>query len=510
MELPDTAPKTIDQIGDRTFRVKERMWAINTIGNLKYIWCRDVLNGTGAHKDNAYPGVFPEIQMLQKRGEQLAKQKEENKHEMNPEQTDKDIESINKQIADFRAKECPECIRKYEFRLDKVADTNAGECVVLGAGPSLLDKDDNVLPKMSAALKRSSIPIVVCDRSLIPILKEGIIPKYVVAADGVDHVIKYFKHDLVKQAIKEHNLVAIFNVQIHPSVSQLWCDEYGGKVMWYNVALDEVQKGKSLSRYLFHMTNDNVISVPWGHVAAYCFGLGYLIGYNPIIFLGVDTGFRVNEDPIEDTPYWNPYFKAIVREHILKQVGVKMGDKVTPEKEAKFKEFAKKIGYDDLHEYMAKDKEFYEKVPELHAQTIKEHFHFYTNPFGNKVYHDNIFKAYKDIMFSFFVANPRAKIIQCSEYTSWFPIPCDACKGKKQINQINKTEKECFKCHTKHIEESVGSLVPCPQCLVDTDKKNEKGEAIYEPCGIKGNSIECIDFNDYLNRRLEKQTANVL
>ena len=489
--MSETAPKTIEEIGERTFRVKERMWALNTIGNMKYIWCHDMLNGTGVHKDNVYPGVYPEIQMLTKRGEELAKQKAENKHEMNPGQTDLDIESINKQIADFRIKECPECKSKYEFRLDKLADTASGEAIALGAGPSLLDKDDNMLPKMVEVLKRANFPIITCDRTLIPLLKAGIIPKYVGAADGVDHVIKYFQHDLVKQAIKEHGLAAMFNVQLHPNVTKLWVEEYGGKVLWYNVALDEIHKGKSLSRYLFHMTNDNVISVPWGHISAYCFGLGYLMGYNPMIFCGMDVGFRVDEDPIYDTPYWNPYFKATVREHIFKQIGIKPEEsntpKMTEQKRQAFIEIANSLGYSEQTEYMSKDKEFYDKHPEFVQKTISEHFHYYTNPFGNKVYHDNIFKAYKDIMMSFFIANNNAKIIQSSQYTTYFPTKCDNCNQTGKVNELVNQDKECFKCHNRRVEQVKGKMIECWKC---------KGT------GTMGSNVRCISLGDYINEKM--------
>jgi len=498
--LPDVAPKTIDEIGDRTFRVKERLWAFNTLANLPYIWCKNPDHW-------GYPPYLEEVKQLRMRLEVLERNKKDNKHENNAEQTDKDIESIKKQLEELIPKQCPDCLDKQEFRIDKFHDKESGDCLVIGAGPSVIDsnvdtpeKTGVLIEKAEKAIKRYNGTIITVDRSLIPLLKAGIIPKFVVVADGADHVEQYFKHELVEKAIKEHGIIGIFNTQTHPKVTKRWVG-YGGKIMWYNVALDELHKTKSLTRYLFHLTNDSVASIPWGNVSAYGFGLGYLIGYNPVILYGVDLGFG-EQDDITSTPYWNPYFKATIREFIFKKIGVRIGEPLKPEQQEKYIKVAKEMGYDDNHEYTAKDKEFYEKHKVIYDETIKRHFHYYTNPFGNKVYHDNIFKAYKDIMFSFFFNNPRAKIIQASEYTTMFAIPCDHCNGKKVVNQIVQKKKQCFKCKQEAIINELGKQVPCPQCLRDIDKLNDKGEPVFESTGIKGNNITCQSLDDYINSKL--------
>lgn len=526
LNVPEEAPRTIDEIGDRTFKVKEQLWALNTVGNLKYIWCKDMLERKGKHIEYAYPAPFlTELTALELRLKKLSENDKTEKHEISKEQTIKDIESIQKQITDLKNKQCPECVQKLEFRLDRLANSGNAEAIALGAGPSVLDKDSKLLPKVISALKRSNYPIAAADRALIPCLKEGIIPKYVVAADGADHVADYFKGDIVKQAVKEHDILGIFNTQIHPNVSKIWIEECGGKALWYNVMLDSVQKTKSLSRYLIHMTYATVVSVPWGHVGGYQFGFLFLLGYKPIILMGIDLGFAPN-DEITDTPYWNPYFKATIREHILHKIGypIKVVSQTTgcfecgapkpqpktltefnannPEHIRKFEEAAKELEFNNEYEYTSKDKEFYEKHKEFYNKTIKEHFTFYDNPFGYKVYHDNIFKAYKDIMFSFFAANPTCQIVQASDYCTLFPIPCDVCKGTMKINKKLVKDKECPKCHSKARIEELGEQIPCPACMKYTGNTDGKGNPILKPCGVKGNSIRCMSLDDYLNSKL--------
>lgn len=502
VSISNEAPKTIEEIGDRTFKVKERMWSWNTVANLPYIWCKDMLNGEGKHKESKYyyPMAFlEELKQIELRKAQLTKEKGEN--------LEADIKSLDVKIAEFKAKQCAECVEKAMFRLDKLHDTATGDCLCLASGPSVLDNgkvgadgktlEFTLLPKAEKALKMYNGHIVVADRSLIPCLKAGIIPKYVLVADGVDHVVDYIKHELVEKAIKEHGIIGIFNTQTHPIVTKQWV-EYGGKIMWYSVALDALHQTKSLSRYLFHMTNDTIVSVPWGNVGMYQYGLSYLIGYNPIILYGYDFGFA-EHDKIEDTPYWNPYYKATSVEFICREMGISLADLAKLDKnDAKFKKACEKYFYDDAHEYKSTSKIH----PEVREATIKNHFHFYTNPFGNKVYHDNIFKAYKDIALSFFVSNPQAQVINCSDYTSLFADTCELCKGNKKVNREVEESKECYKCHAKNVKKSKGEMIDCWRCRKIAGK-NEKGEYTFESTGIQANNIKCMELQDYINSKLK-------
>jgi ribosomal protein L37AE/L43A len=335
-------------------------------------------------------------------------------------------------------------------------------------------------------------------------------------------VEKYFDHELVEKAVKEHGLVGIFNTQVHPNVTKRWVG-YGGKIMWYNVALDGLHQSKSLSRYLIHMTNGTVVSVPWGQVFGYGYGLCYLMGYSPIICYGFDCGFK-EDDKIEDTPYWNPYYKATAQEMIWEKMGYKYTfgsikkcehcntvlptapykiwnfNQNDPRFQEQFMEAAKSFPFDISYEYTGKTPpEMYNQ--EAKALTIRNHFHFYSNPFGNKTYHDNIFKAYKDIMTSFFIGNPQAKVIQASEYTTLFAQTCITCKGSKKVNKEVEDVKECYKCHVKRVEKSKGELMDCPRCKKFMGK-NDKGELILESCGIEANNVQCITLEDYINSKL--------
>ena len=444
MPIDNKAPKTIDEIGARTFVVKERLWAWNTMRNMQYIWCKDHMG-------------YPDLLHI-------------------------DMGDLGKII------DCEICWRRSQFRLGTLADKHQGKILVVGAGPSFFDNIDKI--------KRWKGPVIASDRALIPLLEAGVVPQWVVAADGVDHVKDYFIHPLVDKHKKE--ITAIFNTQIHPLTTQAWGDY--DRIMWFNVGLDEMSTTKSITRYLYHMTNDTVISVPWGHVGGYCLGFAVLFGFSEIAIIGMELGFK-ESDVIEDTPYWNPYYKATCEEMVRKKYNMK--DFVI-DSDAKVEEFntkAKALPFDIRKEYTSKTPDEEYNI-EAKQSTIKEYFEFYKNPFGKTSYHDKIFKAYKDILFNFITGTPNVKFIQCSENTTWFPIACKLCHGIKDLDERKEVSKTCYKCHVERKDTEFVKKVPCPACRRIVGK-NEKGEFLFESTGIMGTNVECIDLDDYINRGLE-------
>ena len=445
MAVDNKAPKSIDEIGARTFVVKERLWAWNTMRNMRWIWCPE---HTG----------YPDLNYI-------------------------DLGDYGKLI------DCEVCWRRSQFRLPIFADKYTGRVLVVGSGPSFFDNIDKI--------KHWNGSIIVSDRSLIPLLEAGIVPQFVIAADGVDHVADYFKHPLVDKHKKD--IIAIFNTQVHPLTVQAWGDF--DRILWYNVGLDEMSTTKSITRYLYHMTNDTVISVPWGHVGGYCIGFSVLFGFSEIVIIGIELGFK-ESDVIEDTPYWNPYYKATCEEEIRRKYNMQNFVIDSNEKVEQFNVKARAIPFDIKKEYTGKTPpEEYNQ--EMKQKTIKEYFEYYKNPFGKVSYHDKIFKAYKDILFNFVSNTPNVKFIQCSENTTWFPITCKLCNGIKDIDERKEVSKTCYKCKLEHKDTEFVRKVPCPACrkIIGT---NDKGETLFESTGIMGSNIECVDLDDYISRRLEK------
>lgn len=446
MKIPTTAPKSIDEIGERTFIVKERLWGWNTMRNMQHIWCKDHLG-------------YPDLNVVD--------------------------------LGDYGIlQSCDRCFRRFKTKLSYYADTCTGRILVVGAGPSFFDNKEKI--------KRWTGDIIASDRALIPLLELGIIPKFVVAADGVDHVAEYFRHPLVEKHKK--GITAIFNTQIHPTTVQVWGDV--DRILWFNVALDDMAQTKSLTRYLYHMTNDTVISVPWGHVGGYCIGFAVLMGYSEIAVLGIELGFK-ESDNVMDTPYWNPYYKAICEDITRTRFGWKELDLTKDENFNKFQEKAKSLPFDITKEYTSKTpKEEY--CQEAITRTINEHFHFYNNPFGNHTYHDHIFKAYRDILFNFICGTNNIQFKQLSNYTTWYAKPCETCKGSMQVDERKEILKTCYKCNQARKEQEFVRKLPCPTCR-KVVSVNEKGEPQFQSTGIMGNNIECIDIDSYINRPLETQ-----
>ena len=446
MTISNTAPKTIDEIGERTFIVKERMWGWNTMRNMQKIWCPEHMG---------YP----------------------------------DLNNID--LGDYGIiQDCEVCWRRFNFRLGNYADKKEGRILIIGAGPSFFDNLEKI--------KRWNGPVIACDRSLIDLLKIGIVPEFVCAADGVDHVADYFDHELVRKHKKEMILIA--NTQLHPLTIKMWDDD--DRILWFNVGLDEMSLTKSLTRYLYHMTNDTVISVPWGHVGGYCLGFAVLMGYSEIAIIGMELGFK-EEDVIFDTPYWNPYYKATCEAIVRKRYGMEKLELGKEEEFKRFQEKAKLLPFDIMTEYTSKTPES-EYCKEAITETMKESFIHYDNPFGRHPYHDHIFRAYKDILFNFVANTPIVKFIQCSENTTWFPITCKLCQGRKVVDERREKKSTCYKCKLDKVEQEFVRQVDCPACrkIIGT---NEAGEPKFESTGIMGNNIECIDLDTYINRVLESK-----
>jgi hypothetical protein len=71
----------------------------------------------------------------------------------------------------------------------------AESVLVVGGGPSI------AIHNQLQTIKDNGYKgtIVCCDRMLVPLLKMGIVPQFVIGVDGSDIILKFYKHPLVRK-----------------------------------------------------------------------------------------------------------------------------------------------------------------------------------------------------------------------------------------------------------------------------------------------------------------------
>ena len=98
---------------------------------------------------------------------------------------------------------------------DKFRDSAS---VLVGAGPSL-DKNIFHLP-----LVREKAVIIASDAALKPLLRQGVVPDFVMVLDPQDDIVKFFT------GVPHRGITLVVPTIVHPRVLDLW----EGSVVFYN------------------------------------------------------------------------------------------------------------------------------------------------------------------------------------------------------------------------------------------------------------------------------------
>lgn len=231
----------------------------------------------------------------------------------------------------------------------ELKDTCAGPCVVVGAGPSIEKFGQFEL------LKKFKGHVIATDRMLVPLLKEGIVPEYVVSVDGDEVVADFYKDPIVENA----RVKAVFNSQVHPSVAAI-CP---GEIFWFSVVMDNINGPMSVSRVMYWMTGEKTLASSYGNAGGFAWALGEFLGHRIVILVGMDLSYGPDVQPM-NTTYWNGFLE------------------------------------------MAKGK----------VQDALKHYRYDSNPFGFKVVTDDVFNGYREVLHHGIQVS-MAKTINCSPYT---------------------------------------------------------------------------------------------
>ena len=162
--------------------------------------------------------------------------------------------------------------------------------IVIAAGPSV--KDNNHLK----LLRESDFDgiIIAVDRMLIPLLKEGIIPDYIVNADGHrENIFRFFDDPLVDKYADQ--IKTVFATLAPPNA----VNRFKGDKYFYNAMIDDPHAKKSITKYMRFLTQKPNINTT-GNVGGFGVVFAYYLKCNPIATIGLNLGYPA-ETPFEDT-----------------------------------------------------------------------------------------------------------------------------------------------------------------------------------------------------------------
>ncbi|RLA81324.1 MAG: hypothetical protein DRG33_00800 [Deltaproteobacteria bacterium] len=176
--------------------------------------------------------------------------------------------------------------------ISKIPKAIGKSAIVVGAGPSFKEKGHIELLR-----KAKSHTIVSTDRMLIPLLESGIIPDFVVSADGHRELIApFYDSELVDEKLSTLGIMA---VTVAPNAVQL----FSGKKFFFTPMIDDADQLVSLSSAISSMTKTSILSTG-GNVGITCIYLAFYLGYKNIILTGLDLGYTM-DTPIENSAYYS-------------------------------------------------------------------------------------------------------------------------------------------------------------------------------------------------------------
>lgn len=177
--------------------------------------------------------------------------------------------------------------------ISSIEKTRGKTAIVIGAGPSFREKRHVNLLK---EIDNTKFTIISTDRMFIPLLQEGIVPDYVVSADGHPELITpFYQSDLISPDLRTRAIMATI---VAPKVIQA----FPGNIFFFTPMIDDIDQPFSLSEALSLMTRTSIIATG-GNVGITSIFIAYFLGFQTIILAGMDQGYTM-DTPIEHSQYY--------------------------------------------------------------------------------------------------------------------------------------------------------------------------------------------------------------
>jgi hypothetical protein len=204
---------------------------------------------------------------------------------------------------------CTYIRRKDMKSLRDIPEPESKSVLVVGGGPSV------AIHQQLETLRDSGYKgsIVSCDRMLLPLLKMGIVPNYVISVDGSTIIRDFFKPKLVRDNL--HKMTVIIHMASHPSVARLLY-RYKARVHWFlahQVYLSEEEVENSDVVALIYMTATEAhpkgiqTLVAGGNVGVAAWGFSWIILHKKkVALIGFDMGYPEGT-PLNKTYYYSTF-----------------------------------------------------------------------------------------------------------------------------------------------------------------------------------------------------------
>ena len=193
--------------------------------------------------------------------------------------------------------------------LRDMAEPKGDSVLVIGGGPSIAIH--NQLETLRDSNYRGII--VACDRMLIPLLKYGIVPQYVVSVDSSPIIVKFFRHKLVKKHLSE--ITFLIHIATNPLITR-YLYRLHANVYWFlahQVYATEAEEENSDAVTLLGMTSTKwhikgVQTLPaGGNVGVAAWALSWVILHKKnIALIGFDMGYPEGT-PLNKTYYYSTF-----------------------------------------------------------------------------------------------------------------------------------------------------------------------------------------------------------
>ncbi len=183
------------------------------------------------------------------------------------------------------------------FFSSSIPKQNGKDVIIVGGGPSFKEKGHFEILK---SVKGKTI--ISTDKMLIPLLKSGITPDFVLSVDGNRKSIEtFYESELIDEKL---STIGIMAVMVAPNVVK----RFRGDKFFFTPMIDDVDQPVSLSVALSHITKKSILSTG-GNTGITCINLAYYMGFKNIILTGMDLGYTM-QTPIEKSAYY-PVVKEV-------------------------------------------------------------------------------------------------------------------------------------------------------------------------------------------------------
>ena len=257
---------------------------------------------------------------------------------------------------------------------DNLKSINESECITelpQITGPVLCLGAGSSLHLNMGSIHKFEGVIVACERILVPLLENGIIPNYVVSIDGSEIMTQFVDNPLVNE--HAHSMTGVFSTTAAPSTVNRW----PGKRVFFNAWLDDLNEIMSVSKVLQTITGKATMHTG-GHCGATLWFLVHYLRADPIVMLGMDLAYPATIPDLSHTQIW-PAIGHLPEEDIL---------------------------------------EFYRREK---------------NPFGEEIITDYAFDGFKETWLSWLGAMNEFETIQCSDYTILYDKPLKTMTFKEYL-----------------------------------------------------------------------------